>query len=108
MRKLFLVIASIFTVLGIVFSFLPLGTIAFLPIAIALLFGFLAFQKSDESQKKLVKVLLIFSVIALIWVASKEILIKDKVEKDAAFEKVKTQSKEEDKKELENLEKDLE
>jgi signal transduction histidine kinase len=108
MRKLFLVIASIFTVLGIVFAFLPLGTLALLPIGIALLFGFLTLQKSDLNQKKLVKVLLLFSVLSLVAVVGKELVFKDEVEKDVQFEKVKIESKKEDKKELEELENDLE
>lgn len=107
MRKLFLITASVFTVLSIVFSFLPLGTIALLPIAIALLFGFLAFRKSDENQKKLVKIILLFSTFALVAVIAKELLVKDEVEKDVQFEKEKVESKKEDKKDLENLEKDL-
>ena len=52
MRQLFLVIASIFTVLSVVFAFLPLGTLALVPIGIALLFGFLALKKSDTKQAK--------------------------------------------------------
>ena len=60
MRKIFLVLASVFTTLSIVFAFLPLGTLGLIPIGIALLFGYLAFRKSDDSQKKLVKVLLLF------------------------------------------------
>lgn len=108
MRKLFLVIAIIFTVLGIVFAFLPLGTLALLPIGIALLFGFLTLQKSDLNQKKLAKVLLLFSVLSLVAVVGKELLFKDEVENDVQFEKVKIESKKEDKKELEELENDLE
>ena len=108
MRKLFLVIAIIFTVLGIVFAFLPLGTLALLPIGIALLFGFLTLQKSDLNQKKLVKVLLLFSVLSLVAAVGKELIFKDEVEKDVQFEKVKIESKKEDKKELEELENDLE
>ena len=108
MRKLFLIIAIIFTVLGIIFAFLPLGTIALLPIGIALLFGFLTFQKSDENQKKVVKAVLLLASISMLVVIGKELLIKDEVEKDVQFEKAKVESKKEDKKELENLEKDLE
>ena len=104
MRKLFLVIASIFTVLGVVFTFLPLGTLALLPIGIGILFGFLALKKSDVKQAKWVKVLLVISVIALVFVVGKELFTKDEVEVDSQFEAKKLESKQEAQKELEGLE----
>ena len=58
MRKLFLIIASVFTILSIVFAFLPLGTLGLLPVGIALLFGFITLRKSNATQAKLIKVLL--------------------------------------------------
>lgn len=104
MRKLFLVIASLFTVLSIVFAFLPLGTLSIIPIAIALIFGFLALKKSDVNQSKLVKILLLFSLLSLVFVIGKEIFIKDEVEVDSQFESKKAESKEEAQKELEEIE----
>lgn len=104
MRKLFLVIASIFTVLGVVFTFLPLGTLALLPIGIGILFGFLALKKSDVKQAKWVKVFLVISVIALFFVVGKELFTKDEVEVDSQFEAKKLESKQEAQKELEDLE----
>jgi hypothetical protein len=87
-----------------VFAFLPLGTLGLIPIVIALLFGYLAFQKSDDSQKKLVKVLLLFSTLSLIAVIGKEVLVQDEIAKDAVFEKEKIETKKESQKELEELE----
>ena len=104
MRQLFLVIASIFTVLGVVFTFLPLGTLALLPVGIGMLFGFLALKKSDVKQAKWVKVLLVISVIALVFVVGKELFTKDEVEVDSQFEAKKLESKQEAQKELEDLE----
>ena len=104
MRQLFLVIASIFTVLGVVFTFLPLGTLALLPIGIGMLFGFIALKKSDVKQAKWVKVLLVISVIALFFVVGKELFTKDEVEVDSQFEAKKLESKQEAQKELEDLE----
>lgn len=104
MRQLFLVIASIFTVLGVVFTFLPLGTLALLPIGIGMLFGFIALKKSDVKQAKWVKVLLVISVIALVFVVGKELFTKDEVEVDSQFEAKKLESKQEAQKELEDLE----
>ena len=104
MRKIFLVLASVFTTLSIVFAFLPLGTLGLIPIGIALLFGYLAFRKSDDSQKKLVKVLLLFSALSLIAIIGKEVLVQDEIAKDAVFEKEKIETKKESQKELEELE----
>jgi intracellular septation protein A len=104
MRQLFLVIASIFTVLSVVFAFLPLGTLALVPIGIALLFGFLALKKSDTKQAKWVKVLLVVSVLSLVFVVGKEFLTKDEVEVDKQFDVKKLESKKEAQKELEDLE----
>ena len=104
MRQLFLVIASIFTVLSVVFAFLPLGTLALIPVGIALLFGFLALKKSDTKQAKWVKVLLVVSVLSLVFVVGKEFLTKDEVEVDSQFEAKKFESKQEAQKELEDLE----
>ena len=104
MRQLFLVIASIFTVLSVVFAFLPLGTLALVPIGIALLFGFLALKKSDTKQAKWVKVLLVVSVLSLVFVVGKEFLTKDEVEVDKQFDVKKLESKKDAQKELEELE----
>jgi EamA domain-containing membrane protein RarD len=105
MRKLFITIASIFATLGLVFSFLPLGTIALIPILIALVFAFLALRKSIEiSDKKLPKILLLVSIIAMTIVLGKEALLKDKVEVDNQFEKEVIKSENEAKQDLEDLE----
>lgn len=103
MRKLFLTIASVFTTLSIVFAFLPLGTIAFIPIGIAVLFGILALKKSNINQRKLVTVLLGFALASLVLVVGKELFAKDEVEVDAQFDSKKETSKEEAKKDLEEL-----
>ena len=108
MRKLILILASVFCVLGIAFTILPMGTLAIIPIGIALVLAFLAFKKSDGNQQKFPKILLIVAGICLLAVIGKELFIKDEVEKDTKFENQKIETKQEAKKELEDLEKDLE
>jgi hypothetical protein len=108
MRKLFLVLGVIFTALAIVFSALPMDTIAFLPIGLALVFCLLLLKKSNGNQKKLPGALLLLCVLSSVFVLGKTLLIKDEVEKDDEFEKAKIETKQEAKQELENLEKDLE
>lgn len=108
MRKLFLVLAIAFTVLSIVFSALPLDTIAFLPIGLALLFCLLLLKKSEDNQKMLPKILLFIGVLSSAFVLGKTLLIKDEVVEDTQFEQQKVETKMEAKKELEELENDLE
>lgn len=104
MRQLFLGITVFFTILSAVFAFLPLGTLALIPIGIALIFGFLAIKKSDLGQAKWVKLFLAITILSLLIVVGKVIFITDAVEKDQQFETQKLESKEEAQKELEELE----
>ncbi|MEC4004064.1 hypothetical protein OX283_005310 [Flavobacterium sp. SUN052] len=110
MRKTFLIIAIIFTVLSVIFSVLPFDTLALAPIALALIFIFIAFKKSEVNQRKAPKRLFIIAYICAIAVLGKTFLFKDKVAVDTKFEQQKIDNKQEAKKDLEdleNLEKDL-
>ena len=108
MRKLFLTLGIIFTAFAIVFSIMPMDTIAFMPIGLALIFSLLLLKNATENQKKLPTFLLFLLVISSVFVLGKTIFIKDKIEQDLQFEKEKIETKKEAKKELEDLEKDLE
>jgi hypothetical protein len=104
MRKLLLILAVVFCSLGILFSVLPLGTLAFLPIGVGLIFAFLTFWKSETIQKKLPKWLMLVSLICVVFVLGKTFLIKDEVAVDTQFEKEKIEAKKEAQKDLEDLE----
>ena len=108
MRKLLIGLAIIFTILSVIFSALPLDTIAFLPIGLAMIFCLLLLKKSNPNQKKLPNFLLLLCALSSLFVLGKILLIKDEVLEDAKFEKEKIETKKEAKKELEDLEKDLE
>ena len=108
MRKIILVVAILFTVVAIVCALLPLDTIAFLPIGLAVLFSLLLLKKSEDKQKQLPKILLLVTVISSAFVLGKTLLIKDEVVQDTQFEQQKIETKQEAKQELETLEKDLE
>lgn len=108
MRKIFIVLAIVFTVIAIIFAILPLDTIAFLPIGLALVFCLLLLKKSDSAQKKFPKILLLLCAVSSVYVLGKTLLVKDEVVKDVQFEQQKIETKQEAKKELEDLEKDLE
>ena len=105
MRKLFLILAYIFGILGIIFTFLPLGTLAFAPIAVGFLFAILALVKSDEKQKRTPKILLMVLVLAAICVLAKVNFIEDEIAADTNFEQTKIESEKDAQK---TLEQDLE
>jgi len=107
MRKTILILSFIFVVISIIFSILPFDTLALLPIGITLILIFITFKKSDTNQRKLVKWLFGITYICALFVLGKTYLIKDEVEKDQQFEQQKVETKQEAKKELEDLEKDL-
>jgi len=104
MRKLFIYLATFFVVISILFTILPLGTIAFLPILLALVFSFLAFEKSAASLKKIPKILLVISALTLLVVVGKVVFVKDEVVVDKQFDQEKVDSKQEAVEELEGLE----
>nr|WP_294773612.1 hypothetical protein [uncultured Flavobacterium sp.] len=104
MRKLFLILACLFAVLGIAFTVLPLDTIAFLPIGLALVFGLLTLKQSQDTQKKFPKILLVIGALCSLAVLGKTLLIKDEVATDTQFEQQKIETKQEAQKELEELE----
>lgn len=107
MKKTFLILAVIFTVLSLVFSVLPFDTLALAPIGVALIFIFIAFKQSETRERKLPKILFTITYICAIVVLGKTFLIKDKVAVDTQFEQKKKDTKKEAKKDLEDLEKDL-
>ncbi|MBF6641743.1 hypothetical protein IVB69_09645 [Flavobacterium sp. J49] len=104
MRKLFLILACVFGVLGIVFTILPMDTLAFLPIGLALIFGLLTLKKSEDNQKKFPKILLVIGALCSVVVLGKTLLIEDQVATDTQFEQQKIETKQEAQKELEELE----
>lgn len=104
MRKLFFIVAALFAILGIIFTILPLGTIALLPVGLALVFALLAFKKSEDNQKKFPTLILIIAVLSLVVVIGKEVLVNDEVIADQQFDEKKIESKKEAQKDLEELE----
>ena len=103
MRKFFLILAIFFATVGLIFTILPLGTIAILPVLIAIIFCLLAFYKSNPELKKLPRIVLIISATTLLVIIGKSVLVKDKVVADKQFEMKKEESKKEDIKDLEGL-----
>ncbi len=104
MRKVLLILAVIFAVIGILFTVLPMGTIAFLPLGVAVILSVIAIIKSVDKQKNFPKWVLIVSIVAVLVVAGKQLFIKDKVAVDQQFKKEKIEKQQEAKKDLEGLE----
>ena len=104
MRKLFIILAAVFAVVGLVFAILPMGSIAFLPIIIAIVLALIAMWKSNDNQKKMPKWILIIALAILVLVTVKVVFVKDKVVVDQQFIQENVDSKEEAQQELEGLE----
>lgn len=104
MRKILLVLAIIFTSFGLLFSVLPLDTLALFPIVLGVIFAFLALRRSTGFQTKLPKWLMIVALLCTVFVLGKTFLIKDEVAVDTQFEQQKIETKKEAQKDLEELE----
>lgn len=104
MRKTFLILSIIFVLISIVFSALPLDTLALLPIGITLILLFITFKKSEVNQRQVTKWLFIVTYLCGIFVLGKTFLIKDEVAVDQQFEQQKIETKQEARQELEELE----
>ena len=104
MRKLFIILAAVFAVVGLVFAILPMGSIAFLPIILAIVLALVAMWKSNDNQKKIPKWILVIALAILVLVTVKVVFVKDKVVMDQQFIQENVDSKEEAQQELEGLE----
>ena len=104
MRKLFIILAAVFAVVGLVFAILPMGSIAFLPIILAIVLALVAMWKSNDNQKKIPKWILVIALAILVLVTVKVVFVKDKVVIDQQFIQENVDSKEEAQQELEGLE----
>ena len=103
MRKILISSASFFALLGVVLTILPFGTIALLPIVLALVLALFAFRISNLNQRRFTRIILIISAVTLLVVIGKDIFVKDVVAVDKQFEKNKVESKKDDIKDLEGL-----
>lgn len=104
MKKIYIGFALLFCLASIVFTVLPMGTIAFLPIALSIVFGFLALRNSDGRLLHASRLILFVSGSMLLIVVGKQIFIKDEIAADKQFEAKKAESEKETAKELEELE----
>lgn len=87
MRILFTVLALITSIFAIVFSVLPISSLAIFPCVATLLFGFIAFYLSKQNGhvKKIIPFTFILTVMALGITAYKSVFVKAEVVKTKAF-----------------------
>ncbi len=104
MRKLLIILTIAFAIIGIVFIILPMGTLAFLPAGGAILLSIITLVLSKDKQKMLPKYLILISFIVFLTVIAKDVFVKDQIVTDQQFDNNKEESKQEAKKELEELE----
>jgi predicted membrane channel-forming protein YqfA (hemolysin III family) len=65
MRTLVTTLSIILAIVGLVFSILPFGYIALLPIVAALIFGFIAFKLMQKEGKSTTVIKILFGVIII-------------------------------------------
>jgi len=76
MRKIVIIAAVFFAVLGIILAILPFWKIALLSVGITFILSFLAIKKSETPQTKLPKIILFISALTFLVVIGKVIFIK--------------------------------
>ncbi|HLV40594.1 FUSC family protein [Xanthomarina sp.] len=109
MRKLFIVLGIIASVLAIILSVLPVSNLAYFPAIAALLFGLIAFYLSNKNSQSVKTVQLVFllTIIALSVSIYKSIFQTAEVGDTEELEIRQQESVDEAKEELENLDFDL-
>jgi len=94
MRKTFIILSIVASVTGIIFLFLPMGSIAFLPATFSIIAAVVALLKSKKQSKALPKVLLLCATTIFFIVMAKDVLVNNKLtaEKELIKEKQETQT----------------
>ncbi len=92
MRKVFIVLASVFSLVALVLTFLPMGTIALIPIVLAVIFSLLAMMKKRERSQVLPKFLFFISIVIFLAIIAKDVFVEDKIVDDQQFIQEKQES----------------
>lgn len=91
------VIGLIAAILGLILSFLPMGTIDLVPAVIGLVFGLIAYflAKSANTRKKLSMAVIIIAGLAILISLGTELFFENKVAEDTTFEQKVVESADE-------------
>lgn len=103
------IIGLLFGIIGLILSFLPLGTIDLVPAIIGLIFGVIIYflTKETKVRRKLVLSVIIISSLAIIISVFTVLFMENKVAEDVQFEEKMEQSVEEASDDLEEALEDL-
>jgi len=106
MRSLFIILGFLLAILGLALSILPFGPIAYIPIILALIFGYIGLKaaKNEGKSTGLAKLVLILTIIALGITVYRSIFDENIVEDDIETIQNEEESLEDAKKELEDIE----
>lgn len=108
MRRFFIVLGFIASILAVILSVSPLSKIAYIPAVIALLFGFIAFYLSRQKQypKKSIQLIFLLTIISLTITTYKAIFNVVEIGNIEGLELKEKESEEEAIQELEDLDLD--
>lgn len=98
MRILSIAMTIILVIIGVVFTVLPMGILAFIPVGGALLMSIVTIILSKCKKKNLPKYLLLASFIAFLAVVSKDVFVKKQFVVDQQLDTNKEESRQEAKK----------
>nr|WP_321222518.1 FUSC family protein [uncultured Psychroserpens sp.] len=106
MKKLFLVLGFITSILALILAVTPLFKIAFIPAIAALIFGLLTFVVSKDKQqfKKPIQLVFLITIITLALTTYKSVFTESQVGNTEQMEQKEEQLEEESIEELEGLE----
>ncbi|QLE02336.1 hypothetical protein HX109_12495 [Galbibacter sp. BG1] len=109
MRITLIILSAVALVIAVIFAILPLGTIALIPILIALLLALILKYKYSKGQKQLMpNIFLGVAILCGVIVISKSLFAEEKVVEDTQYEERIEESQEEAIEELEEIESELE
>ena len=110
MRKLFIILGLITSIIAVVLAALPLFNIAFIPAIAALIFGCIAFylSKQQNESKKIIQLIFLLTIIALSFATYKAVFSETEVGDTEKLEERVQQAEENAIEELEDLDLDIE
>ncbi len=105
MRRLFIILGFIASILAVVLSVTPLSNIAYLPALVALIFGLIAFYFSRQKQypKKSIQLIFLLTIISLSITTYKALFSVSEVGNVEGLELKEKESEEKAIEELDNL-----
>jgi len=107
--KILAVLGLIGSILGLVFSFLPISNLAVFPAIIGLLLGLIAFSASKKNGQNFTfpRIVVVMALIAIAISVGKQLLFENKVTEDTEFIQKTEKSEQDAVKDIEGLDEEL-